>query len=185
MEGTCAVYYNHWLYIDYLMTESNSLLMESLFIVLLSFEIIALTRACEFVHFPFILSMRWLVRKTHELAKANWSVASMDRVNDVLCNKFQIIVTDDSKFIDGAFAMNILGDFVKELPPFDELLQYIFEVMVCTTVDGKTKVLPADVTRCELFYPTGLKINHLLNFSKILEKNLPRFGSMDLRIERK
>ena len=89
MEGTCAVYYNRWLYIDYLIemsksTDSESLLLENLFIMLSSLDMIALTWTCAIVHFAFILPMRWLAGKTHELAKYNWLVASMGCVYDIL-----------------------------------------------------------------------------------------------------
>ncbi len=107
MEGACAVYYNRWLYIDYLIVVSNSADSESM-IMLSSLEMIALTWTCAIVHFAFILPMHWLAGKTHELAKYNWLVASMGRVYDILHEKLCIIKTDGSKFLDEEFVMNTL-----------------------------------------------------------------------------
>ena len=140
MEGACAVYYNRWLYIDYLIemsksADSESLLLENLFIMLSSLEMIALTRSCAIVHFALILPMRWLAGKTHELAKYDWSVASMGRVYDILHEKLGIIMTDGSKFLDENFVMSIFDNLAKELPPFAEYLEYIFEMKENTTID--------------------------------------------------
>ncbi len=106
---------------------------------------IALTWTCAIVHFAFILPMRWLEGKTHKLAKYNWSVASMGRVYDILHEKLCIIKTDGSKFLDEEFVMNIFNNLAQELPPFADHLEYIFEMKENTTVDGKKKVLPADL----------------------------------------
>ena len=162
MEGACAGYYNRRLYIDYWIemsksTDSESLLLENLFIMLSSLDMIALTWTCAIVHFAFILPMRWLAGKTHELAKYNWSVASMGCVYDILHEKLCIIKTDGSKFLDEEFVMNIFNNLAQELPPFADHLEYIFEMKENTTVDGKKKVLPADLIQCELFYPTHIE----------------------------
>ncbi len=56
MESAKAVYYNQWHYTDYLVkisksTDSDSLLMENLFIMFLSLEIVFLPRTCTIIHF--------------------------------------------------------------------------------------------------------------------------------------
>lgn len=74
MEGACAVYYNCWSYIDYLIEigksiDSDCLLMENLFIILSTLEMIVLTQTCVIVHFAFVLPMQVHSWKTHELSK--------------------------------------------------------------------------------------------------------------------
>ncbi len=153
------MYYNRWPYIDYLIemsksADSESLLLENLFIMLSSLDMIALTRTCAILHFAFILPMHWLAGKTHELAKYNWLVDSMGCVYDILHEKLSIIKTDRSKFLDEEFDMKIFDNLSQELSPFADHLEYIFEMKENTTADGKKNVLPADLIRCELFYPT-------------------------------
>ncbi len=66
--------------------------------------------------------------------------------------------------------MNIIGDLVKELSPFQEYLQY----MENKAVDGKTKVLPADLIQCELFYLIQLENQAYTQLVKTLGEKIAK-----------
>ncbi len=59
---------------------------------------------------------------------------------------------DGYKFIGKSFVMSIFGYFAKELPPFEEHLNYIFELKENTTIYGKIEELSFDLICCELLY---------------------------------
>jgi len=57
------------------------------------------------------------------------------------------------------FVINIFSKFQEKIDPFDDYLTHIFEEKLSNPVDGSTsvdnKVIPFDLLRAELFYPTS------------------------------
>ena len=63
-------------------------------------EVIAEIRVASIFFIDFIVPMRWLARKTHELAHRDWGERSTPRALDLMYNTFIEIHANGDKFLD-------------------------------------------------------------------------------------
>ncbi len=85
-------------------------MQENLFIVLTSFEIVALCRVMAILHFKICMPMQWLAGNTHWLGQTgyHWSTRSMGKAIDALYNASVQMEQDGKLFLDENFMNGIL-----------------------------------------------------------------------------
>jgi hypothetical protein len=114
VEGAGAIYFNRWLYIQFLDEQlctpnASHILQENLFIILSSSEMIALSRICSIFHFAFSLPLRWLAGKTHTLGEYNWSVLSMSKALNAFEKALVSIQNDGAFLLNEEWVMNVFN----------------------------------------------------------------------------
>ena len=72
-------------------------------IVLLSLEIISLSRVCLIVHLLICFPNYWFAVSFNKLYSYNWSVRSMGRMANILENTLEYILSYDNIFPDEDF----------------------------------------------------------------------------------
>ena len=161
-EGAMAFYMNLPYLVaflnDRLSIKADNILQRSLFTVLRSSEMIALLRVLSIVHIAITLPTRWLAGNTEDLSEFEFGVLDMGIVVDLL-EKAMISVSEDGELLlDEDFMMNIFSDIGDCVDPFADYITHLFEEKQSNGVSGsrrkEDKVLPFDLLRAELFYPT-------------------------------
>ncbi len=119
----------------WLSAQTNSMLVDDLFIMPYFLEMIKLIYTSAIVHFGFSLTMQYTMtwwENTWACKVYGWSVVLLVCIYDVVHNKLSIIATNRLKFVDQDF---ITGSH-EELNRFAECVQYIVELKENTTDDG-------------------------------------------------
>ena len=153
-----AIYMNRHVCFDYasyvlqLPMKQDNILLQCLFVLMTSEEIIAQSRLFAILYISFCLPMRWLAAKTPELAKWGWGPISNGCAIDTLRLNMMDIVNDPSK----NFMMGMFSKYVEELPPLKKYLIHLFEKkqMVLVASESGAKVLQFADLRKELFHPS-------------------------------
>ena len=162
VEGAIAVIMNVPFYLEFLVWRmrcghDGGILERNLFMMLRSIEVISLLQVLAILHILVCMPMRWLAGNCGDLAQYNFGVAEMASVVDIMDKAFGIIVHDGSKIMNEQFMMSMFKKLTRKIPPFEQYLDYMFNekqsnlVGPCTTEE---RVLPWDMVRTELFYPT-------------------------------
>ena len=158
VEGAGALYLNRPYYIEFLheclsADDSGHILQENMFVVLSSVEMIAYARVCAILHIAICLPTRWLAGNCHKLAAYGFSVRSMGNIVDELEKAMEEIQQSPDMFLSESFMMSIFASIEAQVPPLSEYMKYFFEDKQSNTVGRRSKTLPYDELRAELFYP--------------------------------
>ena len=133
----------------------DNILLNNLFVMQSSVEMISVTRLWSIFHIAIIMPMRWLAAKTHELAEYNWGVISLGWVLDKLKLDLEAIVEDPQLIHDEEFMMGMMDEWAEELPPFKEYLTRQFEKKKTSYfASTRAKAVPLKELRKELFHPS-------------------------------
>ena len=174
---------------DRLSVSHDNILQKSLFITLQSVEIIALLRVLSILHISVCLQTRWLSGNVEDLAKWDFGVLDMGDVVDTLEAAMEEIAGDGKLMLNEDFVMNIFSKFQEKIDPFDEYLAYIFEEKLSNPIGGSTsvenKVIPFDLLRAELFYPTRMENRQTHQFCCRLAEEIASTILAELRDPRK
>ena len=160
VEGAPAIYWNRVYCIEYLdeqlrLSGEGNILQENLFIILSSFEMVALARTCSILYLSICLPFRWIAARTHTLKEYKWGARSMGRIFDILETRLEEIKSESALFVNRDYMMGLFKEVVDEIPPFKEYLEHMYEKRKMPTVVGSnTKEVHLALLRDELFYPT-------------------------------
>ena len=152
---------------DEMITTPDNILMKTMMHILVSSEMIAMTRVYVILHLSISLPMRFLAGKLHEFK--DWSCRSMGRGIDLLETNLELLVADGELFLNETFMMGIFKPIADENEMFREFLLYMFEAKVIPTSNkaGSNKVshkegkeIVLDKVRCEAFYPSRIENKH-------------------------
>ena len=94
-------------------------------------------------------------------------VADMTFDVDIMDKAFYEVFIDGEKLINEDFMMVIFDGITKKLPPLQEYLNFVFEKKQGSLMGSRKeeyKVLPWDILRYELFYPTFKDIFDIKSF---------------------
>ena len=193
VEGAVAVLMNVPYYLEFLIWRfkcghTNGILERNLYMLLRSVEMISLLRVLSILHISVCMPLRWLAGNCGELGEYGFGVADMATVVDLLDKAFFEIVADGEKLLDEDFMMGIFDSLKLKLPPLQEYLDYMFEGSKGCLVDSRRevdKVLPWDILRCELFYPTRRDIVQTLPASIELASEAAQVFRREFRDEKK
>ena len=128
-----------------------------------SVEFIAMLRVLSILYISVGLEFRWLSGNVQDLVKYDFGVLDMGDVVDTLESVMEEVAENGELFLNKDFIMNIFSDLRKQIDPFDEYLTYIFEERSSNLVGGwsttlsEGKVVPFDLLRFELFYPSKIE----------------------------
>lgn len=151
-------------FLDYMLSierpnRDDSILVQNMFVILSSLEMIASTRMWCIFHLSIIVPCRWLAGNVHNLAKFNWGVADLGKTLDRLKVALEVIRDHPDRIHDEKFMMSIMWYWKKDLPPFEEYMTYMFEkkgkrtkYVVSPEVTG-SKPVPLMAVRKEVFNP--------------------------------
>ena len=133
----------------------DNILLNNLFVIQTSIEMISVTRLWSIFHLAIIMPMRWLAAKTHTLAQYNWGVISMGRVLDKLKLSLESTIMAEPELIhDESFMMGLMDTWKDELPPFKEYLKRQYEKKKTAYFESHgAKAVPLKELRKELFHP--------------------------------
>ena len=122
-----------------------------------------MSRIFAIFHLCISMPMRWLAGNTHKLQTSDWSIRSMGKVIDLLEKAMIKISNDGSIMLCEAHMMSIFQPLIDTIPEFAEFVEFMFEHKESPTIIknesnltdfNNSKVLPYDLLRAELFYPT-------------------------------
>ena len=164
--ASLAIYWNRNYcieFLDYMMciprkTKDDSILVQNLFVVLSSLEMVAAARMWSIFHITIIMPLRWLSGNVHTLGAYKWCYFNLGNVLDRLKEKLLEIVDCPECIHDEIFMMSIIWNWKEELPPFKNYFKYQFQVknksdfVVSPELSG-AKVVPLEIVRQELFNP--------------------------------
>ena len=100
---------------------------------------------------------RWLTGKAHELADEDFGPTDMNEVAQLTYKAFEKIEANPSLILDEEFMFDIYKPISDRVKSFAEFMQYKFEELTCFPFGSRSpleKILPFDLLRAELFYPT-------------------------------
>ena len=150
----------HWR-ITALGGKSDAILQTKLYIMLKSSEVVALLRVLSILHIAICMPTRWLAGKTHELSEYSFGYYDMGEALDAMEKAFESILDNCELILDEDFMMNqIFADITERVDPFREYIEYMWMERSGHAVSKKSedKVLPFDLLRAALFYPTRADI---------------------------
>jgi hypothetical protein len=134
--------------------KEDNILINNLFFLLGSVEIIAATRLWSILHVSIVMPIRWLSANVHTLGEYGWGVISLGRVLDKLKGDLDSIIKQPELVHDEEFMMGLMDEWRAELPPFDDYLKYQFEEKETRVVgDSGATVVPLKMLVRELFHP--------------------------------
>ena len=162
VEGSIAVLMNAPYYLEFLVWRmrcghDGGILERNLFMMLRSTEVMSFLRVLSILHISVCMPMRWLAGNCGDLTQYNFGVAEMGTVVDIMDKAFGQIVNDGTKTMNEKFMMQMFDKLTRKIPPFKQYLTYMFDEKSSNLVGPCTKeerVLPWDMVRTELFYPT-------------------------------
>ena len=170
VKDATAIYWNRKYYIEVLNDRliatdkgKGNILQTNLFVVLSCTEMVAMCRVYAIFHFCISIPMHWLAGNCHKLKHSNFSVRSMGRTIDMLEKTMSDIVNDGSRMLSELFMCGIWTELLVEIPAFKLYMTYLFEEKQKPTINNNqsnlpdfidSKVLPFDLLRAELFYPS-------------------------------
>ena len=105
LEVSVAAYKNAWLYklfLDKVLStlDADNIPQETLFIILSSVKMIALSRLMPILHFSVNVPMQWIAGKANNLSARDWYFKSMGRSIDFLYNAMLKLEKDGWKILD-------------------------------------------------------------------------------------
>jgi hypothetical protein len=157
--GADAIYMNRPLNVEFLderlrVRGNENILQKNLFVVLLSLEMIAVSRMFSILNIAIVIPVRWLCGNTHELAHRNWGARSMGHVVDILHDACSHLREDIELYHDESYMMHIFDEIADELPEFRDFLKYQFEDKKTEFIkSSNTKSVPYKMLLKELFHP--------------------------------
>jgi len=113
LEAAPAIYMNRYVCFDYasyllrLPKKQDNILLQCLFVLMTSKEIIAQSHLYAILYISFCVPMRWLAAMTPELEKWGWGPISNGDAINTLREKMKDLVDDPSKVLNKDFMMNI------------------------------------------------------------------------------
>mmetsp|Transcript_16339 Transcript_16339/g.35368 ORF Transcript_16339/g.35368 Transcript_16339/m.35368 type:complete len:195 (-) Transcript_16339:349-933(-) len=138
--------------------KSEAILQRKLYYMLRSVELVSLLRVLSILHIAVCLPSRWLSANTGDLQEYGFGYFDLGKMLDLFDDAFKEIMEDGSLFLDEDFMMKILDDLEIKIDPFKDYVEYMFEEKKGNLVGGCTpkedKVMPFDLLRAALFYPT-------------------------------
>ena len=193
VEGAVAVLMNTPFYLEFLIWRmrcghTDGILERNLFMLLRSVEMISFLRVLSILHISICMPLRWLAGNCGNLASHKFGVADMATVVDTMDKAFAKVVQNGKKLLNEDFMMDMFDDLRKKLPPFHDYITYMFEERTSSRVVNSKlveKVLPWDMLRSELFYPTRLDIVESTNYSVELASEAASIFCIEFRDEKK
>ena len=166
VEGAVAVLMNVPYYLEFLIWRfkcghKDGILERNLFMLLTSVEMISLLRVLSILHISVCMPLRWLAANCGDLGEYGFGVADMATVVDLMDEAFFEMVNNGEKVLDEDFMMDIFKNLKEKLPPLQEYLDFMFEDRQGCVVGSsckEDKVLPWDLLKAQLFYPTRCDI---------------------------
>jgi hypothetical protein len=99
------------------------------------------------------------------------------------------IAGDGKLMLNDDFVMNVFSKFQEKIDPFDEYLMFLFEEKLMNPIGGSTsvddKMIPFDLMRAELFYPTKMENRQTHQFCCRLTEEIASTILAELRDPRK
>ena len=123
-------------------------------------EFVALLRVLSIIHIAISMPRtRFLAGNTKDLAAYNFGDYDMGTMLDLMEECFVAITDNGMLMLDESYMMdNMFSNITSKVDPFQEYLGFIFRKKLSKQIDSSNnvdyKVLPYDVLRAELFYPT-------------------------------
>ena len=193
VEGAVAVLMNTPYYLEFLIWRmrcghTDGILERNLYMLLRSVEMISFLRVLSILHISICMPLRWLAGNCGSLAEHNFGVADMAGVVDTMDKAFAKVLRSGKKLLNEDFMMGMFDHLRNKLPPFDDYLTYMFEEKRSPrVVDSKLveKVLPWEMLRSELFYPTRLDIVESTSYSAELASEAATIFRKEFRDETK
>ena len=193
VEGAIAVFMNVPHYLEFLVWRmrcghGDGILERNLYFMLRSVEMISFLRVLAILHISVCMPLRWLAAKCGELEKYNFGVADMATVVDIMDKAFFKVVNDGSKLLDEDFMMEMFKKLTKKLPPLREYLDFMFNEKRSGLVGSCTKedrILPWDLLKSELFYPTRKDVLQTNSFCPDLASEAACIFRIEFRDETK
>ena len=108
-----------------------------------------------------ILQLRWLAGNCSELEHYNFGVADMPEVVDLMDNAFREIQVGNKNITDEDFMFNIFAPIAQKVEPFRQYLEYMFKHRASRQIgifNNEENIVPYDLMRSDLFYPTRCDI---------------------------
>jgi hypothetical protein len=141
--------------------KSEAILQTKLYIMLRSVEVVALLRVLSILHISICLPTRWLAGKSHELGEFDFGYYDMGKALDAMEKAFEQILDNGELIFDEDFMMNqMFVELSETIDPFKRYLEFMFEEKLSRAIGGKDedKVLPWDLLRAAVFYPSRVDI---------------------------
>jgi hypothetical protein len=172
VEGAIAVIMNIPFYLEFLVWRmrcghDGGILERNLFMMLRSIEVVSFLRVLAILHISVCMPLRWLAANCGELSAHKFGVAEMANVVDIMDKAFNKVVTDGSKMMNEKFMMDMFSKLTRKIPPFADYLTYMFSEKRSNLVGPCTKeerVLPWEMVRSEMFYPTRVDLIETTTF---------------------
>ena len=166
VEGAVAVLMNTPFYLEFLVWRQrcgnhDGILERNLYMILRSVEMQSYLRVNSILHISMCMPLRWLAGNCGDLEQYNFGVAEMAEVVDIMDKACHKIVIDGGMILDEDFMMSIFDKLINQIQPFKDYLTYMFKEKLSLLVGSKKeedKVLPWDLLRSELFYPTRVDL---------------------------
>ena len=162
VENAIAVLINVPYYQDFLIRRmrcgyGDGIIVRNLFMLLRSVEMIAFLRVLSILHIAVCMPLRCLAGNCGNLSQHNFGVSDMVSVVEIMDKAFYEVLIDGEKLVNEDFIMGIFDGITKKLPPLQEYLYFMFknkQGRISSSRKEKDKVLPWDLLRSKLFYPT-------------------------------
>ena len=141
--------------------KTESILEKNLFILLQSVEVVAMLRVLSILHIAVCMPLRWLSGNCQDLAEHDFGVADMAWTVDLMEKAFTRVANNGELLLDEDFMMNIFKDISDKVPPFKEYLLFMFTEKRSNPLCSRSKddkVLPYDLLRAMMFFPTRVDI---------------------------
>ena len=102
-----------------------------------------------------VVPVRWFSGNSHALSQCGWSVRSMGRLLDTLCQKMMLLGESPMNVINENFMMGFFNEHKNEIPPFKECVDHMHDDKVQHKIlRDRIKFQPMKLLREELFQPT-------------------------------
>ena len=124
LKAAPAIYMNCYVCFDYasyllrLMKILDNILLQCLFVLMTSKEIIAQSRVYAILYISGCVPMQWLAAKKPELGKWGWGPIPNGDAIDTLREKMMDFIDNPSKVLNKDFMMNIFWKYIEALPCF-------------------------------------------------------------------
>ena len=135
----------------------DGIIERNLFMLLRSVEMIALLLLLTILHIVVCMPLLWLASNCRDLYQQNFGVSDIASVVYIMDKASYEVLIDGEKLIDKDFMMMFFDGITKKLPPLQEYLNFMFKNKQGRLVGSRKEeenVLPWDLLRSELFYPT-------------------------------
>ena len=95
---------------------SGNVLLENLFIILSSLEMVACCRFFLILQLAIFLPFRWVTGKTHVLAHRNWGARSMGSAVEIIHSACKDIIDNSTLIHNDLYMLHIFDELRDELP---------------------------------------------------------------------